>query len=357
MASLTHETQPRTGYRLRAYAAGDSSRRFSIWLGEIPSREAETIKRHIEAVLDSQKLGTPMPGETQRWLGRIPELLRRKLIPVLGTARNVREAVDQYIVWATRTHKPSTVETMTCTLNQFASEFGRVQMRSLAAVEVDQWLSTRNVRANTRAKHAKHLKTWIFWCRKAGFVDDLQLNTAAYIKAGNKEFITREKFDRLMIAFTDAEDRCALALARWLGIRMPSELAIRTADIDFDDRTITVIDSKRTHRCNRGPPITRKCPLFRELVPYLDAVWRPSEKYLLPTLVGTSFTARVRVARDKLGLTWPRLFHSLRATRQTELIAEFGMHAACEWIGNSPKIAQEFYELIDDETWARAKAD
>ena len=42
---------------------------------------------------------------------------------------------------------------------------------------------------------------------------------------------------------------------------------------------------------------------------------------------------------------WPRLFHSMRASRQTELQREFPLHVVCSWLGNSPRIAQQSYLL------------
>jgi hypothetical protein len=38
---------------------------------------------------------------------------------------------------------------------------------------------------------------------------------------------------------------------------------------------------------------------------------------------------------------WPRLFHSMRASRQTELQREFPLHVVCSWLGNSPRIVQQ----------------
>ena len=168
MASLIHESGSRTGYRLQSYDAADSRRRHSIWLGEISEREAETIKRHIEAVVESQKLGTPMPGETQRWLAKITDGLRRKLAAILGTARSVTEACDAYNKFCESEHKQSTALSVAATLEQFAAEFGRMQMRSLAAEDVDRWIQNRNVGANTTAKIAKHLKTFVKWSKKQG---------------------------------------------------------------------------------------------------------------------------------------------------------------------------------------------
>jgi len=51
---------------------------------------------------------------------------------------------------------------------------------------------------------------------------------------------------------------------------------------------------------------------------------------------------------------WPRLFHSMRASRQTELQREFPLHVVCSWLGNSPRIAQQSYLLVTEDDFARA---
>jgi hypothetical protein len=51
---------------------------------------------------------------------------------------------------------------------------------------------------------------------------------------------------------------------------------------------------------------------------------------------------------------WPRLFHSMRASRQTELQREFPIHVVCSWLGNSPRIAQQSYLLFTEDDFAKA---
>ena len=51
---------------------------------------------------------------------------------------------------------------------------------------------------------------------------------------------------------------------------------------------------------------------------------------------------------------WPRLFHNLRATRQTELTRDFPIHVVCEWLGNSNPIAQEHHLRVTDDDYAKA---
>ncbi len=47
-------------------------------------------------------------------------------------------------------------------------------------------------------------------------------------------------------------------------------------------------------------------------------------------------------------------WHSMRATRETELITAFGLATASKWIGNSEKVAMTSYAIIPDSDWAKA---
>ena len=51
---------------------------------------------------------------------------------------------------------------------------------------------------------------------------------------------------------------------------------------------------------------------------------------------------------------WPRLFHNLRASRETELAAEFPIHVVTAWLGNTPKIALKHYLMTTDKDFESA---
>jgi hypothetical protein len=51
---------------------------------------------------------------------------------------------------------------------------------------------------------------------------------------------------------------------------------------------------------------------------------------------------------------WPKLFQNLRATRATELAAEFPGHVAAEWSGHSQKIAEQHYWRTTEADFAKA---
>src|SRR5947207_1737365 len=51
---------------------------------------------------------------------------------------------------------------------------------------------------------------------------------------------------------------------------------------------------------------------------------------------------------------WPRLFHNLRASRETDLMKSFPIHVVCAWIGNTPEIALGHYLQTLDADFERA---
>ncbi len=61
---------------------------------------------------------------------------------------------------------------------------------------------------------------------------------------------------------------------------------------------------------------------------------------------------------SKAGVTpWGRLFHSMRASRQTELERDFPLHVVCSWLGNSPKVANRSYLLTTETDFEKAMSE
>lgn len=366
MASLFQvKTGWQTGYRLQVSVAG---KRQSVWLGNVRKAEATTTKLHVEAIMQSQRLDTPLPSETQRWLKDLPRDLRKRLAPILGTERTVDEAVDMYVAHCEATLKPTTADTTAATLSQFAADHGSRSIRSISGEQIDTWLFRRNVAPSTVGKHVKIIRAWLAWCTREHILDAVpDIATKAKIGVGEKKFIQFELYQQLIDHFADdAEMQCALALSRWCGLRIASELCpLRRSNFDLANDRVIIEDTKRTYRQSRDPPRTRKLPLFTGLRPYLTPMLnRPGgpQDYLLPTIggqdpkqIGSMLRQRVYRAIDRLGMEpWPRVFHSVRATRQTQLKELFGEKVACDWIGNSKDVFRRHYELIDDEIFTRA---
>ena len=118
------------------------------------------------------------------------------------------------------------------------------------------------------------------------------------------------------------------------------------------------------------PDLSRSFPIFPELRPILDEAFEifgdksdyvvaaPQYRAAANTAMGWK-NANLRSEMTRLlrraGVSgWPRLFHSMRASRQTELQREFPLHVVCSWLGNSPRIAQQSYLLVTEDDFAKA---
>jgi len=147
-----------------------------------------------------------------------------------------------------------------------------------------------------------------------------------------------------------------VALSRYGGLRCPSEhLALRWDDIDWARGRLTVRSPKTEHHAGGE---LRIIPLFPELRPYLDAAWDeapPKTEFVITRYRDANANLRTQFLRiiKRAGLKpWPRLFHNLRASRQTELTARFPLHVVCDWIGNSAPIADKHYLQVTDAHYA-----
>lgn len=364
MATLSKVDGWQTGYRLRVSIDG---KRHSIWLA-MARTQAEAVHEHVEAVMRSQKLGTPLPPETMRWRSKLTPDLRERLSPVLGMTKTVDQVIEAYTKHVETTYKENTARSTSYTLEQLADEFGELSIRELTAEQVDLWLFRCNVSESTIGGHVKTLRTFFKWCASQHYIDSpITITAPATIGVGEKEFIDWGEFQKVIEYFAgDTEMQAVLAFSRWSGLRVASEIVtLRRLNIDLANDRIVIDDSKRSHRQSRGPPRIREPPLNKSLRPYvkalLDLPGKPHD-YLLPTLggqnaavVGSRLRQRVYRALDKLGIArWPRVFHSPRATRQNEMESLYGEKAACNWIGNTPDVYRRNYALVDDETFARA---
>jgi integrase len=169
------------------------------------------------------------------------------------------------------------------------------------------------------------------------------------------------------LAVADPTWRTIIALARYAGLRCPSEvLSLRWQDVDWDAARIVVQSPKTEHHPGRA---TRTIPLFHELRPYLEEAFE-----LAPTGAVYVVDARYRDSANtpsgwrncnlrqqfsriirRAGLQpWPRLFHALRSSRETELAATFPLHVVAAWLGNTPRIALKHYLQVTTADFDRA---
>ena len=149
-------------------------------------------------------------------------------------------------------------------------------------------------------------------------------------------------------------------LTRFGGLRCPSEVALlKWDDIHWDTNRFTVT-SPKTKRY--GKP-SRVVPLFSNLRPFLDEAFENANEgdiWVVPMLngnarknLGTRFKKIIR----RTGVeTWPKPFQNLRASCQTDLEQTLPTYVVCQWLGNTPEIANKHYLAVTDEHFQMAAA-
>ncbi len=176
----------------------------------------------------------------------------------------------------------------------------------------------------------------------------------AQVNTARAFYVSREATEKIIAACPDAEWRLIVALARYGGVRTPSEtFALTWADVDWEHDRIRVRSPKT--ECHAGRE-SRTVPLFPELRPYLEAVFDEAEPGT------TDVIAKHRIASANLRTTlericnragielWERAFQNMRASRETELTQEQPLHVVVQWLGNSAPIAARHYLQVTDAT-------
>ncbi len=165
-----------------------------------------------------------------------------------------------------------------------------------------------------------------------------------------------------------------VALSRFGGLRCPSEvLSITWGDIDWELGRMNIPEPKVEHHEGRG---IRSCQLFPELRVILeelfaestvDGKYPPPESYVIDKQAYRDTAMRpggwananlrtqfLKIMRRAGVAPWRRLFHSMRASRQTELEREFPLHVVCSWLGNTEAVAKKSYLLVTDADYTKA---
>ena len=193
-----------------------------------------------------------------------------------------------------------------------------------------------------------------------------EVRATAVNRQDRQHFITRGHVARLL-AVCNPIWRVIVALVRYGGLRCPSEvLSLRWEGVDWEAGRIVVESPKTAHHPGKG---YRVIPLFPELRPILAEAFELAPEGA-EYVVGGNYrqsaqtpsgwrNCNMRTQFERLvkraGLKpWPRLFHNLRASRQTELAKEYPIHVVTAWLGNTPRIALKHYLQVTDADFERA---
>ena len=171
-------------------------------------------------------------------------------------------------------------------------------------------------------------------------------------------FITGEVADQVFEACPNLEWRVLFSLSRYGGLRCPSEhLALTWDDIDWARERIIVRSPKTEHHEGKE---SREIPLFPELKPLLEEAYHAAPDgaiHVIRRYRDTNQNLRTQFQRilRRAGVDpWPKLFQNLRASRETELAADYPAHVVAAWMGHSVIVSAKHYLQVTDSDFDKA---
>ncbi|TWU21807.1 tyrosine-type recombinase/integrase [Bythopirellula polymerisocia] len=371
MASIHREKRSgKVVYRLQFY--DKDNRRRSIRLGDRTKKAADTIKSRIEDLVSVSISGCAPSNDTAQWLSTLGEDMATKLakagfqtyVPRRDSAK-LGEFLSSFIAARKIESAASTITNFEQVKRCLVDHFGADRdLRTITEADADDWRMTliEKYAEATMSKLVKRARQIFKTALRRGLVG---MNPFAEVKTGSEQndarqhFIDHDTIEKVISASPDFEWKLIIALARYGGVRTPSEtLALKWGDIDWENDRMTV-PSQKTKK--QGKP-WRVVPLFPELRPYLSEAFDQAAdgtEFVINRYRDRSSNLRTQFCRiiKKAGVTiWPRLFQNLRASRETELANEYPLHVVTAWLGNTPKVATKHYLQVTDDHFRKAAA-
>ena len=367
MASISNAN----GYRTIQFIAPDGKRK-SIRLGKVTAHGAEEIKTRVERMNAALIGGFAIDGDTAAWLQTIGDELQGKLAAVgLVPARAKRRVPTlgeflQGFLDRRADAKPNSIKNYKQAVGKLNDFFG--ESTFIDAITPGK---AESFAIDLAGKHSKvYAVRLVKFARQffhAGIRDKIitenpfsGITPPPQATETREFFVPRAMAQQVLDACPDSEWRLIFALARFGGLRCPSEFqGLTWQDVNWERNRFRVHAPKTEHHDDGG---IRWVPIFPELRPHLEEAFDRAEEgavYVVTKQRESNKNLRTQLSRiiKKAGLTpWPKLFVNLRASRETELAEQFPLHTACAWIGNSPRVAHKHYLQVTEAHFEKASA-
>ncbi len=369
MASISRDSN---GTRRIQFVSKDGKRK-AIRLGKVTQKQAETVLLKVEHLVAATFTGHPLDADTAKWVADRDEkfagkLARVGLIPKREeTHSRLGEFIDDYLVGRTDI-KPRTRTCLMQVRSNLVEYFGENKpLRDITLGDADEWrrwmlTCEKKLGDNTVRRRAGRAKQLFRAAQRKRVIAenpfaDMRDCTVRANKA-REYFVSLEDAAKVLKACPDHEWRLIFALARFGGLRTPSEtLSLRWSDVDWERGRLLIHSPKTEHHEGKE---TRWIPLFPELREHLETAFdRAAEgvDFVITRYRDAEQNLRTHLLRiiKRAGLTaWPKLFQNLRSTCETELVETYPLHVVTAWLGNSQLVAAKHYLQVTDEHFERA---
>tara|TARA_R110002049_G_scaffold305056_1_gene500967 strand:- start:369 stop:1778 length:1410 start_codon:yes stop_codon:yes gene_type:complete len=356
----------------------EDDKRQGVYLGKCSQRDANRAKGIVEDLITAKRVGGDVRPASQEWLAAIDDKLHGKLSKVgLVDAREATKLeafIDRYI--ASRTDlKPRTIIKFNATKDYLIEHFGAdCDITKINEGEAEEFriflLSRRHGKEggetmgeNTVRKHCQIVKQFFNKAIKLKLIKSNPFNVLPSTIQANKTrffFIDQTTIEKVIDACPDQQWRLIFGLARFGGLRCPSEiLDLKWSDIDWAEEEMTVRSDKTEHHTGQEQRIV---PIFSDLLPMLregfEMLEEGGSEFVISRYRDGSQNLRTQAHRiiKRAGFSpWPKTFQNLRSSLATDLVEFTPLHIAAQWTGHSVETMRKFYLQVTKEHRQKAK--
>ena len=373
MASLLIQSGDRRGYRIQ-FRTKDKRKR-SIWLGDISKRDATKFHSNLESLIESSRVNATPDAAVLEWVEGLDKRFRSLLVQyglvqdtklVISEEKDIRclePFLETYIEGRTDLDSTTIVKfqnTRDWTVRYFGA---KCLLSSISPAKFESWMrwmthskdeSRKALAISTANKHAKRLRQMLAFAVKMRLIKE---NVGQEVRIGDeaneerKFYIDRPTSTLVLDACPNLEWKLIFALARYCGLRCPTEIqGLKWSDVHWDSNRLR-IDSKKTG--------LRFCPIFQQVLPLLQAAFDAAKEGTVYVVQHRGQTANLRTHMlriiEQAGVKpWPKLFVNLRSSCRTDLEDTFREAVINAWIGHSTRIGQKHYSQVRPSDWEAA---
>ena len=372
----TRKTKNGAKYDIQFYVTKSEKKKF---FGFTNKRQAERFAEKLDSLVSSRKTGLK-DTDVSEWLAvlaesdpeRYAKLAEWGLVARRVVCGTLGDLIERFT--ADSQKKERTIKGRQTVGNRLLKFFGDEKKVSTLSKDdatrfFDSMLETLS--PGTWKRDVRRVKQCFDLAVELGWIEG---NPFKHLKGGESVntsrhfFISLDDSQRILEACPNAEMRLIFSLARFGGLRIPSELQfMEWNDIDLTGNRFTVKIPKKTGKKEqeRGEFTTRAVPMFPELrkafTEYFEALPDGAPALLFPFVNGKPETAgqalksRFLKILHRAGVpVWPKFFQNMRSTRETELLDRYPIQDVTAWIGNTPEVARKHYLQTRPENFLSA---
>ena len=382
MASLCKD---RVGTRRILFIDREGVRR-TLRLGRVSKRTAETILDRVERLVADSFEGTAHDPDLAKWIADLPPVLHRRLArvglvaPRAGAApeATLGELVNKFLERSSA--KPGTRKVYDQCSDALLAFFGAdAPLSTIIAERADEyrsWLSaphkalvgrarTPVVKALAIATQAKRIEVARQIFARGLRWKMIETNPFDGVRGGSKvnaarmHYVSRQDAEKLVAACRTPQWAAIVGLARYAGLRVPSELVgLRWTDLapratgEKRQMFLRVTSEKTKH--HGGHHAERLVPVCGELLSILEhcrAATEPGETRIVPSVADGAANLRTEFLRliARAGLeVWEKPFQNCRSSCECDWLEQFPgrIAAIARWMGHSPTVAMKHYAQV-----------